>query len=202
MPQGLLLVVSGPSGCGKGTVCDLLRERNPKLAYSISATTRKARPGEKDGIDYFFLTPDEFKLRSQQKEFLEQAKVFGHWYGTPRTWVEEKLSTGRDVLLEIEPQGALQIKANYPVGILLFLLPPNWSELKRRINGRGTERADEIALRLRMAKQEIEQICNYDYFVINREVKKAVFEIEAILLAEHCRVNRYNKQKLKAMLEG
>ena len=202
MHPGLLLIVSGPSGCGKGTVCDLLRKRNPNLAYSISATTRRARPGERDGIDYLFLTPDDFQHQVEQDGFLEWARVFGHFYGTPRAWVEECLETGKDVLLEIDPQGALQVKASYPAGILLFLLPPSLSELENRINRRGTESAEEKAQRLKAAEREIAQIRYYDYLVVNDKVEQAVLTIEAILQAERSRVDRYSKQKLKAMLEG
>ena len=202
MPQGLLLVVSGPSGCGKGTVCDLLRQRNRELIYSISATTRRPRPGEQDGVNYFFLTQKQFQNQVKEDGFLEWAEVFGNLYGTPRRWVEDRLARGRDVLLEIDTQGALQVKASYPAGILLFLLPPSMAELKRRIDGRGTENAAERERRFQAARQEIAQIRNYDYLVVNDEVTQAVLKIEAILLAERSRIRRYDLQELKAMLGG
>ena len=202
MPQGLLLVVSGPSGCGKGTVCDLLRQRNRELIYSISATTRRPRPGEQDGVNYFFLTQKQFQNQVKEDGFLEWAEVFGNLYGTPRRWVEDRLARGRDVLLEIDTQGALQVKASYPAGILLFLLPPSMAELKRRIDGRGTENAAERERRFQAARQEIAQIRNYDYLVVNDEVTQAVLKIEAILLAERSRISRYDLQELKAMLGG
>lgn len=202
MPQGLLLVVSGPSGCGKGTVCDLLRQRNRELIYSISATTRRPRPGEQDGVNYFFLTQKQFQNQVKEDGFLEWAEVFGNLYGTPRRWVEDRLARGRDVLLEIDTQGALQVKASYPAGILLFLLPPSMAELKRRIDGRGTENAAERERRFQAARQEIAQIRNYDYLVVNDEVTQAVLKIEAILLAERSRISRYDPQELKAMLGG
>ncbi|MGI6597610.1 MAG: guanylate kinase [bacterium] len=202
MPQGLLLVVSGPSGCGKGTVCDLLRQRNRELIYSISATTRRPRPGEQDGVNYFFLTQKQFQNQVKEDGFLEWAEVFGNLYGTPRGWVEDRLARGRDVLLEIDTQGALQVKASYPAGILLFLLPPSMAELKRRIDGRGTENAAERERRFQAARQEIAQIRNYDYLVVNDEVTQAVLKIEAILLAERSRISRYDLQELKAMLGG
>lgn len=202
MPQGLLLVVSGPSGCGKGTVCDLLRQRNRKLTYSISATTRRSRPEEQDGVNYFFLTQKQFQNQVKEDGFLEWAEVFGNLYGTPRRWVEDRLARGRDVLLEIDTQGALQVKASYPAGILLFLLPPSMAELKRRIDGRGTENAAERERRFQAARQEIAQIRNYDYLVVNDEVTQAVLKIEAILLAERSRISRYDPQELKAMLGG
>lgn len=202
MPQGLLLVVSGPSGCGKGTVCDLLRQRNRELIYSISATTRRSRPEEQDGVNYFFLTQKQFQHQVKADGFLEWAEVFGNLYGTPRRWVEDRLARGRDVLLEIDTQGALQVKASYPAGILLFLLPPSMAELKRRIDGRGTENAAERERRFQAARQEIAQIRNYDYLVVNDEVTQAVLKIEAILLAERSRISRYDPQELKAMLGG
>lgn len=126
MPQGLLMVLSGPSGCGKGTVCDLLRQRNPNLTYSISATTRKPRPGEQDGVNYRFFTREQFKRQIKEDGFLEWAEVYGNLYGTPRTWVEEKLAAGKNVLLEIDTQGAMQVKASYPAGILLFCCHLIW----------------------------------------------------------------------------
>lgn len=202
MPQGLLMVLSGPSGCGKGTVCDLLRQRNPNLTYSISATTRKPRPGEQDGVNYRFFTREQFKRQIKEDGFLEWAEVYGNLYGTPRTWVEEKLAAGKNVLLEIDTQGAMQVKASYPAGILLFLLPPNMEELRRRIDGRGTEGAEEKERRLQAARQEIAQIRNYDYLVVNDEVPQAVLRIEAILLAEQGRISRYSEQELKVLLGG
>ncbi|HHV08621.1 MAG TPA: guanylate kinase [Firmicutes bacterium] len=202
MPQGLLMVLSGPSGCGKGTVCDLLRQRNPNLTYSISATTRKPRPGEQDGVNYRFFTREQFKRQIKEDGFLEWAEVYGNLYGTPRTWVEEKLAAGKNVLLEIDTQGAMQVKASYPAGILLFLLPPNMEELRRRIDGRGTEGAEEKERRLQAARQEIAQIRNYDYLVVNDEVQQAVLRIEAILLAEQGRISRYSEQELKVLLGG
>ena len=202
MPQGLLMVLSGPSGCGKGTVCDLSRQRNPNLTYSISATTRKPRPGEQDGVNYRFFTREQFKRQIKEDGFLEWAEVYGNLYGTPRTWVEEKLAAGKNVLLEIDTQGAMQVKASYPAGILLFLLPPNMEELRRRIDGRGTEGAEEKERRLQAARQEIAQIRNYDYLVVNDEVPQAVLRIEAILLAEQGRISRYSEQELKVLLGG
>ena len=202
MPQGLLVVVSGPSGCGKGTVCDLLRQRHPEIIYSISATTRKPRPGEQEGVNYFFLTREQFQQRVTASGFLEWAQVYGNLYGTPRTWVEEKLAAGHDVLLEIDTQGALQVKAGYPAGILIFLLPPDLAELERRISQRGTESSEERQRRLQSARKEIAQIRNYEYLVINDKVEQAVQTMEAILEAEHSRISRFNEQELKVKLGG
>lgn len=197
MPQGLLVVISGPSGCGKGTVCGLLRQRHPEVVYSISATTRRPRPGEQEGVNYFFLTREEFQEQVTAGGFLEWAQVYGNLYGTPRAWVEQKLAAGHDVLLEIDTQGALQVKASYPAGILILLSPPDLAELKRRINQRGTESPEEKEQRLQSARQEMAQIRNYDFLVVNDKVEKAVQKIEAILLAERCRVSRFDEQELK-----
>jgi guanylate kinase len=202
VPQGVLLVISGPSGTGKGTVCGRLRERLPHLAYSVSATTRAPRAGERDGVNYFFLTKEEFQSRIERGEFLEWAEVYGNYYGTPRSYVERMLSSGRDVLLEIDTQGAMQVKANYPAGVFVFLLPPTLEELGRRITCRGTEIEEERRRRLSAARNEIAQIRNYDYLVINDTVQEAVAKIEAILVAERARVKHFSDEELKARLEG
>ncbi|MDI3522387.1 MAG: guanylate kinase [Bacillota bacterium] len=202
MPQGLLVVLSGPSGAGKGTVCQLLRQRNSALAYSVSATTRRPRPGERDGVNYFFLTRDEFLAKRAAGEFLESAEVYGNLYGTPRSYVQEKLAGGQDVLLEIDTQGAMQVKTNYPAGVFIFLLPPSLVELEARITRRGTENLGERARRLAAAQSEIAQVRSYDYVVINDKVEQAVARVEAILLAEHTRVKRFSDAELKELLGG
>jgi guanylate kinase len=202
MPKGLLVVLSGPSGAGKGTVCQLLRQRNPHLAYSVSATTRSPRPGEKHGVNYFFLKREEFEAWRDRGEFLEWAEFCGNLYGTPRSYVEERLASGQDVLLEIETQGALQIRASFPTGVFIFLLPPSWAELKARIIQRGTESEEERRRRLAKAESEIAMLRAYDYLVINDRVEQAVARVEAILMAEHARVNRFSDEELKAQLEG
>ncbi|MDK2784197.1 MAG: guanylate kinase [Bacillota bacterium] len=202
MPKGLLIVLSGPSGAGKGTVCQLLRQRNPRLAYSVSATTRAPRPGEKHGVNYFFLNREEFETWRARGEFLEWAEVYGNLYGTPRSYVEERLASGQDVLLEIDTQGALQVKASFPTGVFIFLLPPSFAELKARITQRGTESENERMRRLAAAQSEIAQLRAYDYLVVNDKVEEAVARVEAILMAEHARVNRFSDEELKAQLEG
>lgn len=202
MPQGLLVVISGPSGAGKGTVCDFLRRRNPALAYSVSATTRPPRPGEKDGVNYFFISREEFTARIGRGEFLEWAEVYGNLYGTPRPYVEKMLTAGRDVLLEIDTQGALQVKANCPSGVFIFLLPPSLAELEKRITQRGTETESERLRRLSAARDEIARVRSYNYLVINDEVEQAVTRVEAILTAEHARVERFSDQELMAHLGG
>jgi len=187
---GLLLVVSGPSGAGKGTVCNLLRAREPRIWYSISATTRPPRRGEVAGRDYLFVSVGEFEDMIARGAFLEWARVYGHYYGTPRAPVEAALQEGKDVLLEIDTQGALQVKNKYPAAILVFLLPPSLHELQARITRRGTDTQEAIRARLEAASAELAHICAYDYAVVNDEVEEAVRKIQAIMVAEKCRVVR------------
>lgn len=189
MKKGLLLVISGPSGCGKGTICKEFLKRND-ADISISATTRKPRIGEVDRKDYFFINMNEFKSMIENEDFLEYACVHGNYYGTPKKFVMEKLESGRDVLLEIDIQGALQIKRKFKDGIYIFILPPSMEELKKRIIKRGTETEESIKQRYENAYKELKYICEYEYAVVNDEVEKAVKKIEAIFLAEKCKVER------------
>jgi guanylate kinase len=188
--RGLLIVVSGPSGVGKGTVCGLLRKRNPNIIYSISATTRLPRQGERHGVNYFFHTKEEFISMRENKELIEWAEYVGNYYGTPRKFVEEKLDAGENVILEIEVQGAKQVKKQFPEGIFIFLLPPSMDELKRRIMGRGTETVSTIHRRLHLASDECKELAMYDYAVINDKLVHACEKIEAILTAEQCHTSR------------
>ncbi|WP_139489826.1 guanylate kinase [Brevibacillus dissolubilis] len=188
--SGLLLVLSGPSGVGKGTVCKALRQYMPELVYSVSATTRKPREGEVDGVNYFFKSKEEFQHMIQNDELLEWAEYVGNYYGTPRKFVEETLASGRDVVLEIEVQGALQVKEKFPQGTFLFLAPPDLSELHNRIVGRGTETEESIRNRMEMAKVEIELMEKYDYVVVNDVVESACERIKSIVTAEHLKKDR------------
>ncbi|WP_054949944.1 guanylate kinase [Numidum massiliense] len=188
--SGLLIVLSGPSGVGKGTVCAAFRKRKTDLIYSISATTREPRPNEVDGVHYFFKGRDDFKAMIEGDELLEWAEYMGNYYGTPRAFVEETLSAGKDVILEIEVQGALQIKRKFPNGVFIFLAPPSMQELQQRISGRGTETTEVMAGRLSVAEQEMNLIDRYDYAVVNDEVERACDRILSIVQAEHCRVER------------
>ncbi|MCO7174646.1 guanylate kinase [Sporolactobacillus kofuensis] len=188
--KGLLVVLSGPSGVGKGTVCKALRKRGTDLQYSISATTRKPREGEIDGVHYFFKTRDQFQQMIDQDKLLEWAEYVGNCYGTPVDYVRDTINAGKDVILEIEVQGALQIKQRFPEACFIFLAPPNLRELKNRIMGRGTETAALIESRMTVAKSEMELMQNYNYVVENDQVDKACDRIEAIVRAEHCRVDR------------
>ncbi|RYL92907.1 guanylate kinase [Sporolactobacillus sp. Y61] len=188
--KGLLVVLSGPSGVGKGTVCKALRNRGSRLQYSISVTTRAPREGEKDGVQYFFRTREQFKKMIENHQLLEWAEYVGNYYGTPVDYVRKTLAEGQDVILEIEVQGALQVKKRFPDALFIFLAPPNLSELKKRIIGRGTESSDLIESRMSVARSEMELMENYHYVVENDHVDRACDKIEAIVTAEHCRVDR------------
>ncbi|MGI6576221.1 MAG: guanylate kinase [bacterium] len=190
MKTGILLIVSGPSGVGKGTVCSALRGFLPALHYSVSATTRPPRPGERDGIDYFFLGKAEFEQRIQQDGFLEWALVYGNYYGTPRDFVEETLAQGEDVLLEVDIQGALQVKKKFPAGVFVFLLPPSLAEQRRRIENRGTENKHSMLTRLKAVQRELEFAKQYDYIIVNEQIATSVDKLVAIIKAEKCRVIR------------
>ncbi|MCR4419975.1 MAG: guanylate kinase [Clostridia bacterium] len=190
MGRGLLLVVSGPSGAGKGTVCRELRRRVPSLKYSISATTRPPRPGEQQGVDYYFVSEEEFLRFRAENRLLEWARIHDHYYGTPRQPVVEALTRGEDILLEIDVQGAKQVKEGLPEAVTVFLLPPSYQELCRRLRTRGTEDAEQIGRRLQVARGEMEEAVHYDYLVVNDYVNLAADRIEAIILAEKCRPRR------------
>ena len=194
MTRGLLIVVSGASGTGKGTVCKKILADLPEISYSISATTRKPRVGEVDGREYYFLTCDEFQTWISEEKFLEYAEVYGNFYGTPLNKIEERLNRGEDILLEIDVQGALNVKRKCPEGIYIFLLPPSLDELKRRIEGRGTETPESLARRFNAAVAEIKIGLQYDYAVVNDSVDNAAAQIKAILVAERCKVGR-NRDK-------
>ena len=189
--KGLLLVVSGPSGAGKGTICKALLNKNDQIKLSVSATTRKPRNGEVHGVNYFFIEKEEFTKMIENGEFLEYAQIYDNFYGTPKAAIIECLEKGQDVILEIEMQGARQIKEVYPEGVFIFVLPPSLEELKSRIVGRGTETQEEIETRFSCAFEEINQIVNYDYFIVNEDIEKSVSDVEAIICAEKNKVTRY-----------
>ncbi|GGG21306.1 guanylate kinase [Lysinibacillus alkalisoli] len=200
--RGLLIVLSGPSGVGKGTVRkELFTQPNTNYEYSISMTTRAPREGEVDGIDYFFKTKEEFEGLIHAGGLLEHAEFVGNYYGTPLAYVNETLDAGRDVFLEIEVQGAAQIRAKAPDALFIFLAPPSLTALQNRLEGRGTEPADVIAKRVATASQELEMMSLYDYVVENDEVQHACDKINAIIKAEHCRRERVEKRYL-SMLKG
>ena len=191
--NGLLLVISGPSGVGKGTLVNALMERNQKIKMSVSATTRAPRPGEIEGVHYFFKTEEEFKAMVDRGEFLEYIHVFGSkYYGTPRSFVEQQLASGYDVILEIDVQGAMKVKQAFPDAVLMFITAPSMSEIKSRLIGRGTETMEQVEKRFATAFEEIKMIPQYDYVIVNDVVDVAVHHMEAILEAERCRTSRSN----------
>ncbi|QTM99364.1 guanylate kinase [Sediminibacillus dalangtanensis] len=197
--KGILFILSGPSGVGKGTVRKALFDRDTELKYSISMTTRGKREGEVEGIDYFYKSRDEFEELINGNRLLEYAEYVGNYYGTPRDYVEETLESGKDVFLEIEVQGALQVKENFPQGVFIFLFPPSLEELANRIINRGTETEDIVKNRLTEAKKEIEMMDAYDYVVVNDQIENAVDKIQAIVKSEHCKRDRVAKQYKKVL---
>ncbi len=188
--SGLLLVVSGPSGAGKGTICRAFMAVNPAVNMSISATTRQPRAGEIDGVNYFFLTRSQFEHRIASGQFYEYAENYGNYYGTPKKFVEDKLAQGEDVILEIDIKGALQVKEQCPDAIYIFILPPDMSELKKRIVKRGSETDSSLKTRMESAYSEIDYVNRYDYYIVNRDVPSAVQAMQSILSAEKHRVGQ------------
>ncbi|WP_058485307.1 guanylate kinase [Defluviitalea phaphyphila] len=187
--KGITIVISGPSGSGKGTIIKQL-VKNERYALSISATTRSPRAGEEEGVHYFFKTKEEFEEMIKNEDLIEWAEFCGNYYGTPKSYVEEKKKEGKDVILEIEVQGALQIKKLYKDAVLIFIIPPSLSELKNRLLGRGTEKEDIIEKRLKRAIEELELIKEYDYLIINDSINEAVENINTVIEAEHMKTIR------------
>ncbi len=188
--EGLLVVVSGPSGSGKGTILNLLMKANDKVRFSISATTRNPREGETDGKSYLFKTVEEFREMIKNDGLIEWVEYCNNYYGTPRRHIEDTMKQGLDVILEIEVDGAANIKNKYPDSVLVFILPPSFQELKKRIQNRGTENLGVIEQRLERAKKEIMYISNYDYVIINDRLKDAVDSLNFILKSEKMRYQR------------
>ncbi|MCH4072715.1 guanylate kinase [Pseudoramibacter sp.] len=185
--RGQLIILSGPSGAGKGTICEAALKAIPNLKISTSATTRKPRGTEKNGVEYFFLSEAAFKKKIENGEFLEYAKVHDHYYGTPKAHIVQMLDKGIDVILEIDVQGAAQIKEKMGYGITIFIAPPSLQELQERLVDRKTDSAEQITLRMKNAQTELKQAQNYDYIIVNRTVDQAVDDLTAILRAEKCR---------------
>ena len=184
MNKGKLLVISGPSGVGKGTICKRIAE-DLDVDVSVSMTTRKPRDGGEEGVSYYFVTHDEFQAEIARDGLLEYAQRYENYYGTPKARIIENLESGRDVILEIEMEGALKAKKAVPGAVLIFILPPSLAELRRRLEGRGTETKEAIEMRLSDTVGEIEYITGYDYAVVNDNIEQAVADVEKIIAAEH-----------------
>lgn len=187
--SGKLIVISGPSGAGKSTVIKLLMDANPNIVFSVSATTRAPREGEVDGVNYYFVDKPRFEEMIEKGELLEYAKYVDNYYGSPREAVYNNLIKGKDVLFDIEVQGAMQIKRICPTAILIFIVPSSFSEIEKRLRARGTESEETIAHRLETAKREYRYAPDYSYLVLNDDPAVAAGEIEAIIKAEKCRMN-------------
>lgn len=197
--KGLLIVISGPSGAGKGSICsELLSNNNYKL--SISSTTRNMRKGEVEGISYFYIGKEEFEEKIKNNEFIEYAEVFGNYYGTPKKAVIDELNKGNDVILEIDIQGALKVKENYPDALFIFILPPSMKELKNRITKRGTETPESLIKRFKAAFGELNYVTKYNYAVVNDDLKIASKKIENIISAEKCSITRM-EESVKLLIE-
>ncbi len=202
--RGILIVVSGFSGAGKGTVMKEMMRRYDNYALSISATTRKPRPGEENGREYFFKTREEFEKMIAKDELIEYARYVDNYYGTPKSYVQEQLDAGKDVILEIEIQGALKVKEKFPDTLLLFVTPPTSGELRRRLEGRGTETADVIDSRMKRAKDEAEGMDRYDYLIVNDVLEECVGLVHQIIQGEHRRSYRNVAfiERMKEELKG
>ena len=198
MSEGVILVVSGPAGSGKGTVCRILRDSGD-FEFSVSRTTRAPRPGEVDGSDYIFVTKEKFKEYLAEDDFLEYNEYCGEFYGTPRSLAEEAVAAGRNIILEIDVNGAAQVKEKCPDAVLVMLLPPSYAEQERRLRTRGTETEEKIMSRLAQTKVEMERLGMYDYIVYNYtgETEKAANRLRAIAEAERCAVRRMPDAKKK-----
>jgi len=190
MEEGLVIVISGPSGAGKGTICKEIVKRKKDLIISVSATTRSPRKNEIEGKNYYFYTEETFKEKIEKNDFLEYAKVYGNYYGTPKSKVIEEIKKGKNVILEIDIQGALQIKESYPKGIFIFVMPPSMEELKNRITSRGTDSKEVILKRMECAYHELNYAFKYDYVIINDDLEEAVKVVDSILIAENHRAVR------------
>ena len=188
--RGGLIVISGPSGVGKGTVCKALMKAMPDLKISISETTRKPRGTEQNGVEYFFLEKENFEQRIKENKYLEYAKVYENYYGTPKDYVENLRNSGYDVILEIDIQGAMNVQKNNDDGVFIFIVPPSLDELEHRVRNRGTDSEEQLAIRINSARDEIKKAVNYDYVVVNDTVEEAAKKLQTIILAERCRTER------------
>ena len=200
--RGILIVISGPSGAGKGTICERLKEQNKNIWLSTSMTTREPRGNEKNGVEYFFVTEEEFKKKIEEDGFLEYAIVHNNkYYGTPKDKIADKLNEGKDVILEIDIQGALEIQEKINDALFIFIMPPSMEILKDRLMKRNTESEDKVLERFKTAYKEINEVTKYNYFVVNDRIDVAPSKVEAIITAEKCRVDRIEEVDLDSKEE-
>jgi len=194
MLKGILLVVSAPSGTGKTTLCRMLLKEFQNMEFSVSYTTRKPREGEVNGRDYFFVSKEEFERMIEEGDFLEWAEVYGNYYGTSKKQVLKALEEGKDILLDIDVQGALQVKKNFPEAVLVFILPPSFAELEKRLRKRGTDTEEVIKKRLKVAREEIKKAPLYDYLIVNDKLEEAYSKLKSVVIAEKCKAERLKGQ--------
>ena len=195
--QGILIIISAPSGAGKGSIIKEMCEQNENLWVSISATTRNPRPNDQDGVTYYFLSKEEFEEKLKENYFLEYTSYAGNYYGTPKKQIQEHLDQGQDVILEIEIEGAMNVKKRVPEALCVFIMPPSLKELKRRLENRGTDTKEKILERFKIAYKEMNEVTKYNYVVINDDIKVAADKIISIIKEEKCRVDRIEEVFLK-----
>lgn len=199
--KGLLIVVTGPSAVGKGTICRALLQEAPDVRFSVSCTTRPARPGEQNGREYFFVTHEEFRHKIDHGELLEWAEVYGNYYGTPRAYVEEVTNNGQDIILDIDRVGARAVREHYPGAVSVFVIPPSMEALRQRIAARGTETAESVQRRLDEAPRWIAEGLQYDYVIVNDNLMTAVRQLRSVIEAEKSRVVRQGGVLIRRLLE-
>ncbi|RDY22099.1 guanylate kinase [Criibacterium bergeronii] len=200
--KGLLIVVSGPAGVGKGTICKAYIKRYDDVFLSRSSTTRQPRTGETNGVEYDFISKQEFESMIEHDELIEYVNVFDNYYGTPKKWVDEQINKGNDVILEIEIVGAMNVKKVYDDALLIFIMPPSSEILEQRLRGRNSDSDDQIKKRLDRMKKEVQKMTDYDFFVINDTVKDSVKQIRRIIRSQRCSVERYGAEYLEKYLKS
>ena len=197
--KGLILVISAPSGAGKTTLCKRLLQASSSFISSVSFTTRRPRRNEIEGVDYYFVSQKEFQKMIEKRRFIEWTEVHGRLYGTSANLLDQAIKEEKDVLLEVDVKGGAEIKKNYPQAVLIFLLPPSWQELEKRLTNRKTEGEEKVARRIKQAKREIEYAPHYDYFIVNDDINRALEDLLAIIQAERCHVDRVAEEKLEGL---
>ena len=197
--KGLILVISAPSGAGKTTLCKRLLQASSSFISSVSFATRRPRKNEIEGVDYYFVSQKEFRKMIEERRFVEWAEVHGYLYGTSAKLLDQAVKEEKDVLLEVDVKGGAQIKKNYPQAVLIFLLPPSWQELTKRLANRRTEAEEKVAERIKRAKREIEYAPHYDYLIVNDDINRALEDLLAIIQAERCRMDRVADEELQAL---